>query len=79
MTFRLRQVARRTTHVESNKQTVSGRPDAARTELALARELDREYVMNHALSAMVEFHAGNMDAAIGHARRGPWPSTPCSG
>jgi DNA-binding winged helix-turn-helix (wHTH) protein/TolB-like protein len=48
----------------------SGRPEAARTELALARELDREYVMNHALSAMIEFHAGNLDAAIGHARRG---------
>jgi TolB-like protein/DNA-binding winged helix-turn-helix (wHTH) protein len=48
----------------------SGRADAARKELTLARELDREYVMNHALSAMIEFHAGNMDAAVGHARRG---------
>ena len=46
-----------------------GRADAARIQLAMARELDREYVMNHVLFAMIEFHAGEMDAAVGHARR----------
>ena len=47
----------------------SGRAAAARIQLAMAREIDREYVMNHVLSAMIEFHAGQNDAALGHAQR----------
>lgn len=46
------------------------RADEARRELRRARDLEPGHAVNDALSAMIEFHAGDMEAAVTLARQG---------